>query len=209
MEDVKNTLSQNLIALRKSKKLTQSELAEMINYSDKTISKWENGDATPDVETLCALAKIYNVSLDSLVNGTKEDVAKESAVLEPQVKKRKAIISLLAVSVVWIIATMTFFYLHLFMDIYYWMAFIWALPTSCIVGLVFNSIWGNRAINFVIITLLVWTILLSLYLQLIEHRMWLIFVLGAPIQVAIILWSQLKSGKKKDRNKKGKNKNEN
>ena len=43
MEDLKVIFAQNLIALRKQMKLTQIELAEKINYSDKAVSKWERG----------------------------------------------------------------------------------------------------------------------------------------------------------------------
>ena len=60
--NIKNNLSQNLIFLRKNEKLTQGEFAEKINYSDKTVSKWENGDAIPDVETLYLIAKVYDVT---------------------------------------------------------------------------------------------------------------------------------------------------
>ena len=65
---VKNVVAKNLIELRKSRKLTQSDLAEMLNYSDKTISKWENGDSLPDIAVLAALTDIYGITLDDLVH---------------------------------------------------------------------------------------------------------------------------------------------
>ena len=60
---IKNIVAKNLIELRKSRNLTQSELAEMLNYSDKTISKWENGDSLPDISVLAAL--VVQVSLSA------------------------------------------------------------------------------------------------------------------------------------------------
>ena len=76
MEDFREILSKNIVALRKSKKLTQSELAEKINYSDKTVSKWEKGDAVPDVETLISISQFFEVSIDDLVSKSIEEVSK-------------------------------------------------------------------------------------------------------------------------------------
>ena len=59
MEKEKSILAQNISTLRKAKKLTQSELAEKLNYSDKTISKWENDDTSPDIETLISLSDCH------------------------------------------------------------------------------------------------------------------------------------------------------
>ena len=67
MEDLKIIFAQNLIMLRKQMKLTQIELAEKINYSDKAISKWERGESIPDVSVLLNLAKLFGVDIDFLV----------------------------------------------------------------------------------------------------------------------------------------------
>ena len=52
MEELKSIIGENLASLRKEKKLTQAELAERFNYTDKAISKWEKGETSPDIETL-------------------------------------------------------------------------------------------------------------------------------------------------------------
>ena len=56
-----------LAALRKKRGYTQAELAEKLNFSDKTISKWENGLGYPDITVLPVLAKLLNVSADELL----------------------------------------------------------------------------------------------------------------------------------------------
>ena len=70
-KDFNAIVGKNLLKLRKDKKLTQMEVAEKFNYSDKSISKWEKGESMPSVEVLCELANFYGVSLDDL---TKEDL---------------------------------------------------------------------------------------------------------------------------------------
>lgn len=61
MSDIRATVKENLIRLRHENKLTQLELAQRINYSDKAVSRWETGEVTPDVETLATLADLYHV----------------------------------------------------------------------------------------------------------------------------------------------------
>lgn len=60
--------NEKLIKLRKQKNLTQHSLAEKINYSDKVISKWENGYSIPDIQAINALSKFYNITIDELMN---------------------------------------------------------------------------------------------------------------------------------------------
>ncbi len=64
-----------LYQLRKQKGLSQEELANRLNVSRQTVSKWEVGDSTPDMEKLIAMSDLFDVSLDKLVMG-KEDEEK-------------------------------------------------------------------------------------------------------------------------------------
>lgn len=66
------SLSEKLLSLRKEKGLSQEELAEKLEISRQSISKWERGESSPDTNNLIKLAKIYDVSLDELINN-KED----------------------------------------------------------------------------------------------------------------------------------------
>ena len=60
--------------LRKEKGLTQTELAEKLNISNRTVSKWENGDGYPDITILPELADIFEVSVDELLSGERKTV---------------------------------------------------------------------------------------------------------------------------------------
>lgn len=61
-------LSDNLRKLRKRNGYTQESLAEKLGISRQSVAKWERGDSSPDLSNLGELAKIYNVTLDDLVN---------------------------------------------------------------------------------------------------------------------------------------------
>lgn len=64
------TIAENLVLYRKLHGLTQNELAEAIGYSDKSVSKWERGEGTPDVYTLYLLSEIYGVTVSELIGQT-------------------------------------------------------------------------------------------------------------------------------------------
>ena len=58
-----------IAALRKEKGLTQEQLGEKLGVTNKTISRWENGNYTPDVEMLALLSKEFGVSINELISG--------------------------------------------------------------------------------------------------------------------------------------------
>ena len=195
MSEIKDILAKNLVKLRQTKKLTQSELAKQLNYSDKSISKWEHGDAVPPIDVLKEIADFYNVSLDFLVTEKiDEDFLKKLA--KDKNFTNKVIITLLAISFVWLIATFSFFYGYTLLGKSYWILFVGAVPVSVIVLQIFNSIWGKRKYTFIIFSIFIWTSLALLYLINLESNLWLLFILGVPLQIAVILWSQLKASKK-------------
>ncbi len=61
-------LCENLFSLRKGRKLSQEQVAEAIGVSRQAVAKWESGEAVPDLMNCAALTKLYDVTLDELVN---------------------------------------------------------------------------------------------------------------------------------------------
>ncbi len=190
MEDLKPIIANNITELRKQMNLTQAELAEKMGYTDKAISKWERGESIPDVLTLKALADTFGVTLNYL---TEAEHPKSKTEIPRRTKNNRLIISLLAAAAVWFIATVLFVYLKVYGASSVWLVFVGAVPVSMAVLLVFNSIWGKKVLNFVIISVLVWSSLAFAYLMMLPYNLFLIFVIGIPIQVLIILWSQIKT----------------
>ena len=195
MDDINKIIGKNLLRLRKNAKLTQLELADKFNYSDKSISKWENGESLPSVEILYNLASFYGVTLNTLVS---EDSTSNTQQTNKKEKKPKMfpthlIITLLAVCAVWVCATTVFVCLNIFLNYSYPMCFLWALIPTTIVLIVFNSIWGQWKFLFPILSILLWSILVALHVQLLllGTNIWPIYIIGAPLQVCIILWGAL------------------
>lgn len=182
----------NLSRLRKQKKLTQLELANKFNFSDKTISKWESGESLPNIEILCKLAEYYSITLNDLINENLE-VDEIDKIANKDLKTNKIIISLLAISTVWIVTAIIYTYVKVNAGHNLWTLFIWAVPVSLIVALIFNSVWGNRITGLFLFSFLLWTTITAIFIQLLRLVMWPIFIIGVPSQIAIILWSRLKT----------------
>ncbi len=196
MKEIKQIIAENLTTLRLKNKLTQTGLAQKINYTDKAVSKWENGDATPPIDVLKLLADYYSVSVDYIITENPSEYYDKTYNIKSNVQN-KVIITALSVLTVWIIATVMFVYCSIFniTDIP-WINFIISVPISFVVLLVFNSLWGKRKFTFLITSFLLWSILGALYIVFLSYNLWPIFLIGAPVQIGIILWSQLKKNKR-------------
>ena len=197
MQDWKFIIAKNITTLRQNRKMTQAELAEKLNYSDKAVSKWERGESVPDVLVLKSIADLFGVSLDYLLeenHSTLPQPAEASGSM-----RLRTVVTLLSIVTVWFAATLGF----VLMDIFFptvagsWLAFVFAVPASMTVWLVFNSIWFNSRRNYLIISLLGWSLIaaISLMVMVLGGSAWQLFILGAPGQVAIIIWSRMHRGK--------------
>ena len=199
MEDLKSVIAKNIVALRQGAKLTQSELAERLNYSDKAISKWERAESLPDITVLKAIADLFGVPLDYLVR--EENDVPAAASEQVNGKHNHRVITTLSVLIVWFVATLAFVLMDMIapsLKMRY-IVFVYALPLSMIVWLVMNSVWFNVRKNYLIISLMMWTGLLSVILTLhcFNIGSWQLLLLGIPGQIAIWLWSKLKYRKEK------------
>lgn len=198
MEDLKQIAAKNITELRRAAGMTQMELAARLNYSDKAVSKWERGESLPDVAVFKQLADLFQVTVDSLLS-EKKPVRTEREAYYGRELRNRAIILGISLLLVCLAATLIFVILNLVAGAraIHWLAFLYAVPVCVIVWLVFNTLWFNRRRNFLIISLLVWSVLACVHLTLLQFgfNVWLIYLLGIPGQAIILLWSQLKFGK--------------
>ena len=198
MKDLREIIASNICSLRAKKGITQSELAKAVNYSDKAVSKWERGESVPEISVLKQVADYFGVTVDYLLAETHEEFdAKQKAVGTAE-KRNRGLITALGFMLVWLVATFLFVQLNAAipdMKLPAWCIFIFAIPVSFTVLLVLNSVWGKRKVNFLIISVIVWSALLCVYLTLLfilDINFWLLFLVGIPAQVIILLWSGLK-----------------
>lgn len=200
MVDLKLIIAKNLMELRKKRGMTQLELAERLNYSDKAVSKWERGESLPDITVIKAIADLFEVTVDYLL--TEEHKAPPMTEPAPSLKKKistrtAAAITGMSVLLVLLISTFLFFILFYVLSethaLYQILPFIYGIPVAIIVWLVMNSLWFNRRRNYLIISLLMWSFLLAIWLTFLPTiNLWLIFILGIPGEAIILMWSGMR-----------------
>ena len=187
MAEVKDVIAKNLVRYRKAANLTQYELAVKLNYSDKAVSKWERGEALPDITVLKQIAEIYNISVDDLM---KEE---ETPAVIPVKNKKLShfFVTILSFILVWLVATIVFVFLNLFLpDVdKLWLAFIYAIPVGFIVLTVFCALWWSRVLTSISVITLAWTLMLSIYLTFDLDNLWLLFVICIPFTLITIFWN--------------------
>lgn len=199
--ELNEKLAKNLTYYRKVAGFTQAELAEKINYSDKSVSKWESGNGVPDIYTLVQLSKLYNVSLNELVG---EDVPHQIPENPPIPTRLRVLIMLLSSGIVWLVAILAFVVLQIAMPDAgaWWLCFLYAVFANAIVMTVFAGVWKMRLVNFFSISVLIWVGLTCLYLTVQEIVFLLnqkyvylgfIFLIGIPLQVLEVLWTFFRS----------------
>ena len=199
MQDLKFIIAKNIQKLRQEKGMTQLELAEKLNYSDKTVSKWERGESLPDIVVLKTIADLYEVTLDYLVEEEHDGKPVTKEMMDRNYRRNCYIITGTSIFIVALMATLIYVILAMVFPgtSYPWLCYAYAIPAALIVWLVFNSIWFNPRRNFMIVSLLVWSLLLALYLtfSMLGFYIWPILLVGIPAQMIIWMWSKIKNKK--------------
>lgn len=195
MDDLKITFAQNLIALRKQTKLTQAELAEKINYSDKAVSKWERGESIPDVSVLMTLANLFGVTIDFLVTKhDNEEIAKEQTAYAAKIRKRNHILitaitffaMLIMETIVCVVLVGTRTATPLWTFLY---CYIFPLPVFATIAVIFSSLWAGKYWRFTAVSFLIWSLLAEAFLIVIlcwkpfPH----IFLAGIPAEIVAMM----------------------
>ena len=197
-EDVYKRIGKNIAAYRRNAGITQAELARKINYSDKSVSKWESGNGVPDVLVLMRLAELFGVSVNELVGESPKERASNTFM--------RVMVLLISSALIWLIATATFVAMKIFASAHgaWWLVFVYAIPANAAMLAVFAAAFRQRTTRFVSITVLIWGVILSTFLtSLVISKnngtagagdLWFIFLLGIPLQVAETLWFCLRRG---------------
>lgn len=195
MENLKTIFAKKLLKLRTDAGLTQSELGDKLSYSDKTVSKWERGEAIPDATVLKKISRIFGISVDSLLD---DGAAPEESSHDPMPEStiNYDAVTRLAIVGIWTLAVLIFAVLWI-ADIFFWMIFIYAIPITLITLLVFNSLWHRGKGNFWLVSLLVLSVILVVYLTCLPWKNpWQLFLVAVPAELLVFCCFHLKKRKK-------------
>lgn len=195
-------LANNLAYYRKASGLTQLELAEKFNYSDKSVSKWERGEGFPDIFVLKSLADFYGITVDDFYREEHKQITNQGRSLRKQVYFK-----LLSIGIGWLVTLITFFLLNtLFKELHAnvkfqtWLVFVYGALVSGIILLVWDFIYHHRFLKMIDTSIIIWTATLSLYLTflvIMDLNLYLIFVVAVPLQILEIIWYLFRRKKNK------------
>lgn len=213
-EGLRQKVADNLVKYRKLNGLTQLELSKSLQYSDKNISKWERGEALPDLIILKKLSELYKITIDDFFSSDVRQPSLSDATVVSKhrtMTKKQILICLLSVGLVWLVATILFSIFHLFFEESawpMWQVFIIAIPISFIVALVFTSLWCTNLMNCIMVGLLIWSVALCFDICVPLPNTFIIYIVAIPIQLLDILWFSLRKLNKLTRVKKKDTKSE-
>lgn len=190
LSELKLISASNIIKLRTRAGLTQAELGEKLNYSDKTISKWERGEAIPDAYVLTQMAELFGVTVDYLLSSHDawEPPEQQEEEEQRQAERHYSINVIIAISVlgVWTMALTIFVMLWLF-DIILWQTFVVALPVSILTYMVLICVFRRRKHLQFVIAAFVLSMFILLYFTLPMQKPWQLFLIAVPAEVIVFL----------------------
>lgn len=199
LTELKLISASNIINLRTAAGMTQADLGAALNYSDKTISKWERGEAIPDAFVLTQLAAIFHVNVDYLLSShDKWTPPQEEQPETPEVTYRTEVIIAIAVLGVWTLALTAFVALWLY-HLIRWEIFVVALPVSILVYMVLTCVFHKtRHLQFVI-ALFVLSLFVTAYLLFLRSNPWQIFLIAILAEVIVFLSFKVRKRPRKAR----------
>ena len=190
LSELKLISASNIIKLRTSAGLTQAELGEKLNYSDKTISKWERGEAIPDAYVLTQMAELFGVTVDYLLSSHDawESPEQQEEEEQRQAERHYSTNVIIAISVlgVWTMALTIFVLLWLF-DIILWETFVVALPVSILTYMVLICVFRRRRHLQFVIAAFVLSLFILLYFTLPMQKPWQLFLIAIPAEIIVFL----------------------
>lgn len=202
MNDIKDIFAKNLSKLRQASGMTQLELGERLNYSDKTVSKWERGESIPDAGMLKQIADEFGVSVDYLLEAehdhTQSFAAEPSEEEEALYKKHQTIRHIIQAGV-WLLSFLIIVLCWVVTRNFYWLILIWTLPVSFLLSIIFTSLWSRHKgrDNYIFISLFILSILLAIYLSTLKANLWMLFLIMIPVEVLMYFCFKLYFDKRK------------
>lgn len=187
LDFIERNVATNIGMLRKNMGWKQSEFAKKLNFSDKSISKWERGESMPDITTLKKIADLFNVSIDYLTEEHKQAPTKTS------ISIRDLLVTITFCVAAFLISTIIFIAVNITKQpdaSKYWVSFVYgALVCAAIVN-IYSKIEHYWLCGMISLSSIAWLAITCAYLTLLVNgssQYWMLFLVGVPIQAAICL----------------------
>ncbi|WP_025724764.1 helix-turn-helix domain-containing protein [Acholeplasma granularum] len=177
-ELISKQLADNISYYRKKMNLTQLELATKLNYSDKSVSKWERAEGVPDIFVIKELSDFFGVSVDSLISKRTKRFS---------LFKYRYMLAYFYASIVWLIAGTSFGIMSILNTNYTsWHLLIYAIPASTLVLLFFFFFWRQIKYVVIIFTIFIWSLAFSVTLMINDPANYWIYIIFLPVYLFVL-----------------------
>ena len=201
LAELKLITASNIINLRTSHGMTQAELGAKLNYSDKTISKWERGEAIPDAYVLTQLAALFGVTVDDLLSSHDKWEAPADETVGPEFTySTDRIIALVMVAIFTL--SLTVFVTLWLLHIIEWRVFLVGLSVALLTYMILDCVFKKGKHLQYILGAFVLSLFVLAYFFLPETHPWQLFLLAVPAEVLVFLACNIKKPVIRDRLKK-------
>ncbi len=188
----KEILAKNLTFYRKQCGLSQLDVAQKLNYSNKNISKWEKGETIPNAFILSKISKIYGVTIEDLLSENQNEIKIDEENIEPKKNIRKTIFRLtmliLANAILYALGTSLIYAINLanIDGFNIWLIYLYLSPLSFLsINIYIRVLY--KYVDIISLSLFGWLICLSVYLSLFHiPEMSFIFALGGAYEIIAI-----------------------
>src|SRR5690554_844405 len=178
-EKLINQVAENIAYYRKKMNLRQFELAEKLNYSDKTISKWERAEGIPSVVVLKEICDFFGITLNDITSPKKVKINYKM--------KKRGLIAYFYASIAFVIAVILYGIFNLLhVDFDTWKLIIYAIPVASLVLFVFSIVWNQRIETYLYLSSFIWTLALSIYISFDIANKYMFFIIAIPIHLFLL-----------------------
>lgn len=186
LSELKLITASNLIGLRTAAGMTQAELGAKLNYSDKSVSKWERGEAVPDVYVLTQIAELFGVSVEHIIS-SHDDWEPPKTEEEEEIHYSVEMIMAVVVLSVFTMALTVFVVLWLF-GIIWWPIFVITVPAALLAMIVMLCIFKRKTyLQYFIAAFVLSLFVLTYVLMLPFGRKWQLFLIAVPAVALVFL----------------------
>ena len=174
-----NQVAENIAYYRKKMNLNQIELSEKLNYSDKSISKWERAEGIPTVVVLKEICDFFGITLNDITNPKKVKINYKM--------KKRGLIAYFYASIAFVVAIILYGIFNL-IDINFaaWKLIIYAIPIASLVLFIFSIIWNQRIETYLYLSSFIWTLALSFYVSISIPNKYMIFIIAIPVHLFLL-----------------------
>lgn len=183
--EYRSVFAKRLRFLRKQCNMTQYDLAQFINYSDKAVSKWERGESVPDTYTLLKLAELFGITVDEFFN----DKVDLPSIKINKFNPSRLFVPLITAVGVLFLASVAFL---IMVNVPAWASysyfpFLYATPVVAIIITVFSSLWWKYRYKCISVSSIIWSSAIAVYFTFEIENLKYIFIPCAILQIICVL----------------------